>query len=213
MKNPTKILSLILVLQLIGMVSLAGLVKAQTTSLNVLPSSVTISNVGDQAEVDVYINDTQLVFGYEMKIWFIQSIINTTAADIWRPAGNFLEPLDPANQYQAKWTVDYSNSTYGMIWVGYVLLYPESPRNGTGILLSINFTGVAVGTTPVFINYPGDANPAIISDNAGVEIPCTTTGSSVTVIPEFPVFLMFPVLAMATIVVASYARLYRRKRT
>jgi hypothetical protein len=213
MINRTKILSLIVVLQLLVMATLAAPARAASTSVNVLPSTVTIPNVGDKAEVDVYINETELVYGYEMKIWFLLSVLNVTAADVVRPAGNFLDPSDINNQYQAKWVVDYSNSTYGMIWVAYTLLYPEDARNGTGILLSINFTGVGVGTTPVFIDYPGDANPAIISDNTGTEIPCTTAGSSVTVIPEFPVFLMLPVLAMATIVVASYTRLYRRKRT
>ncbi len=199
-------------LQLIAAVALAAPVRAQGTSLNVLPATVTIPNVGDTAIVDVYVNDTNLLYGYEIKLWFIQSIVNTTSADVVRPVGNLMEPADPANQFVAKWTVDYTNTTYGMIWVGFSLLFPEFPRNGTGLLFEINFTGVSVGETPIFIDYPGETNPAILSDNEAQPIPCTATDGNIVVIPEFPMFLLLPILAITSVAVASFARLYRRKR-
>ncbi len=219
MKNRTKILVTIALLQFALMIAAIAPAKAQLPNLEVLPATVEIPNVGDTATVDVNITGVQNLYAYEVKIWFLLSKVNTTEADVVRPAGHILEPADSGNFFEASWTVDYNatypgstNGTYGLIWCSVTLFAPEDSRNGTGILFRITFTGVSEGTTPIIFFSPTEPYPAILADNLGGSMAHTATDGSLTVIPEFPIFLLLPVLALTSVVIASFAKLYRRKQ-
>lgn len=187
---------------------------ADGTVVSVLPALVDIAAVDSNQTVDINITDVTNLFGYEMKIWYLKTIVNVTTGGAVRPTGHFLEPIvDPANYFQAKWQYNYNyNDTHGMLWLSFALLAPETARNGSGILVRITFKGIAVGSTPVVINFPGFAYPAKISDNTAAAIPCTATDATINVIPEFLIALLLPIFAVTSLIAVSIAKLRKRRQ-
>jgi len=152
--------------------------KLPTVSIN--PPEVTIE-VGQQFTVDLNITDVTNLYGYEIMIWYLNSIVNATKAV--RPPGHFMEPSDPANQFVAKWEIKNNfNATHGRIWLGFTLLAPEPAKSGSGILARITFVGLSEGSTPIILNnYPGAQGPVKLADNTGAPIPHTAQDGLVTV--------------------------------
>ena len=183
--------------------------------VSVLPASVDIAAVNSTQTVDINVTDVAGLYGYEMKIWYLKTIVNVTVGGAVRPAGHFLEPIDPSNQFQAKWQYNYNyNDTHGMLWLGFALLAPETARSGSGILARITFKGIAVGSTSVVINYPGFAYPAKLSNalSPPTAIPCTATDATINVIPEFLMALLLPIFAVTSLIAVSIAKLRKRKQ-
>ena len=188
---------------------------ADGTVVSVLPALVDIAAVDSNQTVDINITDVTNLFGYEMKIWYLKTIVNVTTGGAVRPMGeHFLEPIvDPANYFQAKWQYNYNfNDTHGMLWLAFSLLAPETARNGSGILVRITFKGIAVGPTPVVISFPGYAYPAKLADNVAVPIPCTATDATINVIPEFLIALLLPIFAVTSLIAVSIAKLRKRRQ-
>lgn len=185
--------------------------KAQVTVVSILPSSVTIANPGDTVTVDLNITDVNDLFGYEIMVFYMNSVVNITNAI--RPTGQFLTPSDPANAFQAKWEVKNDfNATWGRLWMGYILLAPETGRTGSGILVEITFIGIAQATTPVILqNAPsGTQGPVKLTNSIGAPIAHTATDGSIQVIPEL-VVVMLAVIGISSIFAAVFARKYKRK--
>jgi hypothetical protein len=197
---------------MICVISLTMPVYAQTTTVAILPSSVTISAPGETVTVDLNITDVTNLYGYEIKIWYLNSIVNATA--VTRPSGHFLEPtIDPNNFYSPKWEIknDY-NTTHGRIWIAYTLLAPESARSGSGILAKITFKGLSEGSTPVILNnYPGAQGPVKLSDNQAQPIPHVAQDGSVTVIPEFST-IAITMFLLSSLTVAVAIKLFRFRK-
>ena len=189
---------------------------ADGTVVSVLPALVDIAAVDSNQTVDINITDVTNLYAYEMKIWYLKTIVNVTTGGAVRPAGHFLEPqLDPGNLYQAKWLYTYNfNDTHGMLWLSITLLAPETARNGSGILVRITFKGIAVGPTPVVISFPGFAYPAKLSDadSPPTAIPCTATDATINVIPEFLIALLLPIFAVTSLIAVSIAKLRKRRQ-
>jgi len=188
-------------------------VKADETVVSVEPSTVDISAVGQTQTVDINITGVTNMYAYEIKVWYLSAIVNTTAAKVTRPVGHFLEPIDdPGNYFQAAWAVNNAfNATYGRIYASITLLSPETARNGNGILFRINFTGVAVGSSEIVLaNYPGSAGPVKISDNTATAITHTVSNGTINVIPEF--IMLMPVFAVTSLAAVALAKMRKRKQ-
>ena len=187
-------------------------VKADETVVSVEPATVDISAVGQTQNVDINITGVTRMYAYEIKVWYLNSIVNTTTGNVTRPAGHFLEPIDPANLYSPKWIATQNqNATHGLVWVSLTLFSPELNRNGSGILLRIAFTGVQVGPTPVVLAcYPGTNGPVKLSDDAAQPITHTVSNGTINVIPEL--IMMLPVLAITSLAAVSLAKLRKRKQ-
>lgn len=113
--------------------------------------------------VNVSVADVQNLYAYEIKLYFNNSVLNATKAV--RPAGNFLDPSDPANQFVAKWEIKNDfNETHGRVWVAFTLLAPETSRSGSGILVQVNFTILNVGSTTLTLS------DTLLADDAGGSI-------------------------------------------
>lgn len=216
MKNLRKILITTVMLQLFAMALTATVKAAPDPVVSVMPATVSIPNVGDTATVDINITGvaTPNLYAYEIKVWFLNSILNCTAANVTRPAGHFLQPVDPLNQNVVRWEVNATyNATHGRIWVAFTLLNPELGRSGDGILFRIAFTGVGAGTTPIILNnQPGTNGPVKLAGDDASQIVHTATDGSIEVIPEFPIFMLLPILAITTMVAISFSRLYKRRK-
>ena len=187
-------------------------VRADNPVVSVLPAIVDIAAVGQTQSVDINITDVMLMYAYEIKIWYLNSFVNTTVANVVRPTGHLLTPEDPTKEFVAAWTVNNAfNATHGRIHVAYSMLAPEFPRNGTGILVRITFTGVAVGSTEVVLaNYPGANGPVKISDNEAIGITHTVSNGTINVIPES--MLLLPIFAVTSLIAVSIAKLRKKKQ-
>lgn len=184
-------------------------VNAQTTVVSILPSTVTIDNIGQTVKLDLNITGVTNLYGYEIKIWYLNSIVNAT--EVIRPSGHFLEPvLGPDNYFVAKWEIknDY-NTTHGRIWIAYTLLSPEPAKNGSGILARITFKGLSIGQTPIILNnQPGASGPVKLADNSAQPIPHVAQDGSVVVIPEFS----SAVIIVTALIIISAAYIIKLKR-
>lgn len=186
--------------------------RAQDTVVSVLPATVDIAAVGATQTVDINITDVTAMYAYEMKLWYENAFVNTTAANVVRPAGDFMEPeTGDTGRFIPKWEVNNAfNATHGRIWVSFTLLAPESSRNGSGILFKITFTGVAVGSTPIVLaNYPGSAGPVKIADTSAAPIAHTVSNGTINVIPE--IMMLLPIFAVTSLVAVSIAKLRKKK--
>ena len=188
-------------------------VKADGTVVSVEPASVDIAAVGQTQTVDIKITDVSNMYAYEIKIWYLRAIVNTTAGNVTRPAGHFMEPVDPENFLEIIWSVNNAfNTTHGRIYVGYTLATVGEPsKNGSGILLRISFTGVGVGPTPIVLaNYPGFGGPVNIADNTALPIPHTVSNGAINVIPE--IMMLLPIFAVTSLIAVSLAKLRKKKQ-
>jgi len=182
-----------------------------TTTVSILPPTVTINAPGENVTVDLNITDVTNLYAYEIKIWYLNSIVNATKAE--RPPGHFMEPSDPANQFIPKWEIKNNfNATHGRIWLGFTLLAPEPAKSGSGILARITFVGLSEGSTPIILNnYPGAQGPVKLADNTGAPIPHTAQNGEITVIPEFP-SMVIPFILMLAFTAAYTLKTIRAKR-
>jgi hypothetical protein len=120
-------------------------VEAQTTVVSIEPERVKTA-LSAVFTVDINISDVTDLYGYEMMLWFKNSLLQATKAE--RPVGHFLTPVDPDKMFVAKWEIknDY-NSTHGRIWLSAILLIPEVGKTGSGILVRLTFKGIKEGIT------------------------------------------------------------------
>ena len=188
------------------------LVKADGAVVSIEPSTVDISAVGQTQTVDVNITGVTNMYAYEIKVWYLSAIVNTTAGNVVRPTGHFLEPVDPDKLFTAAWSVNNAfNATDGRIYASITLLAPEVARSGNGILFRINFTGVAVGSSSIVLaNYPGSAGPVKLSDDTATPITHTVSNGTINVIPEF--IMLMPVFAVISLAAVALAKMRKRKQ-
>ncbi|MEM2567291.1 MAG: cohesin domain-containing protein [Candidatus Bathyarchaeia archaeon] len=207
-KPPSNKIMLLLLISIITTTSIIINAKAQQTALLILPPFVTISEPGETVTVDLNITGAVNLYAYEVKIYYLNSIVNATGAV--RPPGHFMEPvIDPANQFIPKWEIKNNfNATHGQIWLGFTLLAPEAARSGSGILVKITFKGLAIGTTPVTIIYPGYQYPAKLADNTGAPVPNTAQNGTIEVVPEFPT----AAITMITLLAITVTFILQKKR-
>ena len=210
MKVQIKTNKIILLLLLISITTTSIIrdAKAQQTTLLILPPSVTISEPGETVTVDLNITGAVNLYAYEVKIYYLNSIVNATEAV--RPPGHFMEPSDPVYQFIPKWEIKNNyNATHGQLWLAFTLLAPEPAKSGSGILAKITFKGLAIGTTPVTITYPGYKYPAKLADNTAAPVPNTAQNGTIEVIPEFPTAAITIVTLLA---ITSSLHILQKKR-
>lgn len=217
MKN-TKILKVgktLLFATLFLLISIAVIkhVNAQTTVVSVKPASVEIPEPNQTFTVDLNITDVTDLFAYEIMLWYKNDVLEAT--NVERPSGQILEPSDPANQFQAKWeTKNDFNASHGRIWLSFTLLAPETGKSGSGILARVTFNSTNAGTTPLVLNnYPGTQGPVkLASYPAGSPITHTADDGAVTVIPEFSIKMILPLLLLTSLIAIGIANLARSKK-
>lgn len=191
-------------------ITVIGQVNATTTVVSIKPAAVEVPEPGQTFIVDINITDVTDLFGYEIKLWYANDVLQ--AISVERPSGHLLEPQDPISQFSPKWEIKNDfNATHGRIWLSFTLLAPETGRTGSGILARITFNGTDVGTTSLVLNnYPGTQGPVkLASYPAGDPITHTADDGIITVIPEFSIEMilaLFLVTSLTAIAVANLAR-------
>jgi len=165
------ILLTILIVALVFPLS-TSLVEAQTTTVSIKPERVKAA-LNAVFTVDINISDVADLYGYELMLWFKNSVLQATKAE--RPVRHFLTPFDPDKIFVAKWEIknDY-NSTHGRVWLSVILMTPEVGKTGSGILVWLTFKGIKEGITPLTLDSmklsDSNADPidSIVNDGLAV---------------------------------------------
>ena len=192
-------------------------VHAQDATIDIVESPITIDeeDIGQLFNVTVRIQDVPVdpgTAGVEFKVRWDSSVLEGVSMAL--PSGHFMEPDgDDGNLWVIKNDINNTfSSTEGQAW--YAVTFQDTdqgidmgylPKSGSGSLAVITFNATAPGETDLHFAVVNVSNPTPLTPPPSI----TTTGvdGDVTVLPEFPTF-MLPLLFIAASVCAI---IFRRK--
>jgi hypothetical protein len=94
--------------------------------------------VGSTFDIYVDVADVTNMFAYEFRLGFNNDTLKLLSAT--RPAGNFMEPVDPGSQFVPVWKLAESGSPTTQVGhFGFTLLAPEAGRTGGGHIVKLSF--------------------------------------------------------------------------
>ena len=134
-----------LILLLIASMTLVGIprVRAALPCISLNPMEITVS-LGETFTVDVNVTDVPATLGYEFKLAFNTTLLNATAVTpgpVNTEAG--VIAYTPLKQVDSTYVwVPLQNVSDGFVWAGCMF---AGTFNGSGTLMTINFTALAVG--------------------------------------------------------------------
>ena len=175
---------------------------AQATEIRVEPATMTLGPdpypVGTEFTVDITIYDVANLYGWEVKAFWDNTILNCTAEEYpFFPAGNNWE--DPNNIKLGPGIDQDYNASHGRWYHGLSALPMSEPHpvafTGTLKLATLTFEVLDLGETTIEL-----AETKLADDDAS-PIDHTTLTSAVTIVPEFPVSMIVPLFIIATLVV------------
>ena len=149
------------------------------TTLTINPVSANIT-VDETVVVDVAVEGVSDLYGVALELTFDQTLVEVVDADTGTGGVQIATGSCPAPDFVVRNAVD--NST-GMINYDVSSLAPTQACNGTGVVASITFRGLAEGTSSVHFNA------WLLADSNGIEITTTTQDGDVNVSVTRNVFL------------------------
>jgi hypothetical protein len=187
-------------------VILAGLVitlaRAQQATVEVVPASYTVPNVGLTFNVNVTIQNVENLTGYQFDLYYPNDILNGTSVT----EGPFLKAGGTSTFFDlAEFTDDY-NTTCGVVNV-LDLNENDTGVSGSGTLVTITFKSTSTNGTGT-LNLAG----VMLSDPNGGPISFTSADGEVTVVSEFPLGLLLPLLMALTLVALALGKKIRNHR-
>ena len=166
-------------------------VGAEQATVRVVPASYTVPNVGLTFDVNITVESVENLYGYEFKLYYPNDILNGTSVT----QGPFLKTGGVATFFSVFTFKDDYNATHGLVNVVCTRMGNVSGVNGNGTLATITFTSTS-RNSPELLHLDG----VKLSDPNPSAIPFTAVDGEVTVIPEFPVALILPLLIGLTLV-------------
>jgi hypothetical protein len=155
-------------------------VYAAGTTVRVDSSSNTAYK-GDSFYANVTLQCVSNLYGWEFRLYWNNTVLNCTQADIYLPAiwftgdSNLTFPVGPGLQ-------NTYNATHGRYVKGIAASWPAPSFNGSMILVTFTFRALAEGNTVLALQNVNLATPIAHS------IPATVFGGNVTVLPP-PLFM------------------------
>lgn len=154
--------------------------------------------------VDVNITDVVNLWIFEFKLDYDTSLLDAISV-IPGPVVPETRMLSPIDTGTGEWIP--INDTLGRVSVVCTFLFPAMSYTGSDTLMTINFTATAEGSSALQFNSTG------LFDSGAYSISHDKLDGSVTVIPEFPAFLVMPLLLIATLAAAFLGKMvWSRKR-
>lgn len=174
---------------------------ATTPTFTIVPNSLIISAPGQNATIDITVADSPAC---------VQWVLNLT----WNPA--YIDIAHDADIVEGAWLkgsppratmflVKPTNHTAGTAPEITDLLMVAGTQSGSGVLLSITFTGVAQGISEVNMGM------GLVIDELGAETEATLSNGTVNVVPEFA-FMLLPVFLTVTAIAIAATTIWSRKR-
>lgn len=188
----TKILTLLLALVLAYSVIIQA--EAQQATVQVIPASYTVPNVGATFDVNVTVQNVNDLFGFEFKLYYPNNILNGTSAT----QGLFLKAGGIQTFFVVNNFTDHYNATHGVLNILCSRMGNVSGVNGSGTLATATFRSTSTNGPKIL-----HLTDVKLSDPTPAAISFTTADGEVTVIPEFLTALVLPLLIVsATVAIA-----------
>lgn len=160
--------------------------------------------------VNVTVTDVTDLFAWQVIILWNNSTLNLTSASLppyhvfsYATMGLEYLPFGPQT--------DLENAEGRAVLYGATLMGETETFNGTGVLCQLEFVGVAEGESALHIQVEEDPSPPAafskLEDSEGSSIEFATSDGSITVIPEFPVSLIVPLLIIVTTTAILFKKL------
>jgi hypothetical protein len=185
--------------------------SAQESVVYIDPVSYTAPDVGVAFTINVSIANATNLYAYHLILWYNTTLLDGLEVEL--PPNHFLTPsLNPNNIFTTDEIDDNYNATHGVVGVMTTLTGSELPKNGSGILATISFNATNPdGPSPLRLYFPGFTYPVKLSDPDATPIACTAVDGTVEVIPEFPSFLLMPLIIAMTLVVIVLRMSYDKR--
>ena len=192
---PTSVLILVFALALISVRQ----VKAQEATVYVSPAANTVSSVGSTFSVNISIQNVTNLCGWEFKLYYPNHILNGTSAT----QGPFLKAGGVQTFFMVtNFTDDYYHTTQGLVTLLCLRVDPDAPGvDGNGVLATITFNSTS-NNGPEGLHL----DEVKLSDPNATQIPCTVVDGEVTVVPEFPMILILPLLMITSAVSIAFRK-------
>jgi len=171
--------------------------EAQQTTVQVIPVSCTVENVGLTFNVNVTIQNVNDLFGYEYKLYYPNSILNGTSVT----QGPFLKTGGIQTFFVIPNFIDHFNTTHGVLNVLCSRLGNLSGVSGSGTLTTVTFKSTSTNGPKIL--HLADVK---LSDSNLSAISFATFDSEVTVVPEFPVIWILPAFAILTLIAVTLGK-------
>ena len=197
----TKILTLLLALVLAYSVIIQA--EAQQATVQVIPASYTVPNVGATFNVNVTVQNVNDLFGFEFKLYYPNNILNGTSAT----QGPFLKAGGIQTFFVVNNFTDHYNATHGVLNILCSRMGNVSGVNGSGTLATATFKSTSTNGPKIL--HLADVK---LSDPTPAAISFTTADGEVTVIPEFPTALVLPLLVISATAAITLENKSRQRR-
>lgn len=144
---------------------------AVDTTASVNPSSITVHK-GDIFVFNVTLLNVSCLCGWEFKLWWNNTLLNCTQAEIQVPA------IWINHTYEAgKGIQNTFNSTHGKFWKAQAALWPAPPFNGSMTLVTFTFKALNLGVATL------DLDDVCLADSNALPISNLVYDGTVTVLP------------------------------
>ena len=161
-----------------------------TANIAIVPSTLTVGEEEgvptDPFLVNVTITDVSDMYSWQATIFYNNNTLNCT--DVLFPADNV---------FYGKPNIPVKSIEKDQIMCGSVLMGIVETFTGSGLLCQLNFTGIAEGTSDLEIS--SSTQETFLLDSAADDILYTVENGEIIVVPEFPAFLIVPLLVIATL--------------
>lgn len=168
---------------------IVGQARAQQATVSVVPASYTVPTVGSSFTVNVTVQNVEDLYGWALKLYYPNDVLNGTSVT----EGPFLKTGGFSTIFVRVNFTDNYNATDGVVNVLCTRSGSVLGVNGTGTLTTITFTSTSIsGPQTLHLADVG------LSDSNVTAIPFAAVDGEVTVVPEFPMILILPVLVAST---------------
>jgi hypothetical protein len=173
----------------------------QTTTLSVQPTNSFGINLGDTFSVNITVSNVTDLDGWQFNLYYQSTILNATNYS----EGPFLKTGGSTTFFSTVNFTDHYNATYGVVTLNDLRMSIPTGVNGSGTVATINFTVIGSGSSVLHLD-PSGFVPTKLVDSNNALIPFTMIDGEAPVIPEFPSFLVLPILMIATLLAAMLRR-------
>jgi hypothetical protein len=178
---------------LLGMMCVGA--HAQTTTLAVDPASYTAPSVGYNFNVSITISDVTDLYGFDFTLGYNTTLLTATNITV----GDFFPD-------SFIWKKDVNDTAGQVRFLVTRALGMEGGLSGSGTIAVASFTSDAEGETDL------DLHDTTLDDSFAEHISHDVVDGEVMVVPEFPSYLLVPILVFATLLIAVLSKTRHPKK-
>ena len=207
-KKAPRVFLILLVIANMALVSVPY-ARASSTTLSVEPPDYTAPTLGHTFTVNVTVTNVLNLSNFEFKVGYNTTLLDAVSCSLTPIIDEYFTLLLPS-----PWSPTYGiNDAAGFVYFGAgTLLDKNNPFNGSGALLTINFTATAVGNGTLHLYYTSMEGVGPPPDWTPLPIDPECVDGSITVIPEFPPSIVTPLLLIITLAAAFLGKMVWSKK-